>query len=133
MIAKILCTLGRAITIGFGAWHFFVPKIHKWYSYIDSSATELVVAVRATNVFFSLSLVLIGVVNIVFAYGLKENIQSFFVMMIMSTILWLVRVVMQLVFPQGSVNPTLQYGMLACFVIVFMLFLISAILVYSNI
>ena len=64
MIAKILCTLGSAITIGFGTWHFFVPKMYKWYSYMDSSATELAVAVRATNVFFSLSLVLIGIVNI---------------------------------------------------------------------
>lgn len=132
MIAKILCTLGSAITIGFGAWHFFVPKMYKWYSYMDSSATELAVAVRATNVFFSLSLVLIGIVNIIFAYGLKENVQGFFILMIMSTVLWFVRVVMQLVFPQGSMNSALQYGMLACFVIVFILFLTSAIIVYAN-
>ena len=132
MIAKILCTLGSAITIGFGAWHFFVPKLYKWYSYMDSSATELAVAVRATNVFFSLSLVLVGIANIIFAYGLKENIQGFLVMMIMSTILWLIRVVMQIFFPQGSMNSTLQYGMLTCFVIVFVLFLTSAILVYAN-
>ena len=67
--AKILVTLGSAASIGFGVWHFFVPRLWNWYSYIDASATELVVAIRAINVFFSLSLVLFGLMNLLLAYG----------------------------------------------------------------
>ncbi len=128
MLSRILCTIGSAITIGFGAWHFFVPKAYKWYSYIDKSASELVVAVRATNVFFSLSLVLIGLVNIVFAFFLKESKQGYIVLMVMSSVLWMVRVIMQIAYPQGSINPALQYGMLASFIITFLLFAVSFVL-----
>jgi len=49
---KILVITGSAISIGFGIWHLFVPRIWDWYSYIDPSATELVLAVRAINFFF---------------------------------------------------------------------------------
>jgi hypothetical protein len=52
---KILVTLGSSASTGFGIWHFFVPKAWNWYSYIDIAATELILAVRAINVFFSLS------------------------------------------------------------------------------
>lgn len=102
MTAKVLCTIGSVITIGFGVWHFFVPKIYNWYNYIDKSASELIIAVKAINVFFSLCLVLIGMVNIIFTYFIKDNLQGFFVMMIMSAILWLGRVVMQIVFRRAA-------------------------------
>jgi len=65
MYYKVLTCIASLVSIGFGVWHFFVPKIWKWYSYIDIKASELVLAVKATNIFFSLSLVLIGVMNIV--------------------------------------------------------------------
>jgi hypothetical protein len=58
ILVKILVVVGSSASIGFGIWHFFVPYAWKWYSYIDPKATELIVVVRAINVFFSLSLVL---------------------------------------------------------------------------
>lgn len=51
---KFLVTLGRSASICFGIWHFFVPKAWNWYAYIDARATELIIAVRAINVFLSL-------------------------------------------------------------------------------
>lgn len=69
---KVLVTVGSSASIGFGIWHFFVPKVWKWYSYIESNATELVAAVRAINTFFSLSLVLFGLINILFVYGDRQ-------------------------------------------------------------
>ncbi len=71
---KILVTFGSLASIGFGIWHFFVPRAWKWFSYIDANATELVAAVRAINVFFSLSLVLFGIVNILF--HLRRQVKS---------------------------------------------------------
>ena len=124
-LVRILVTIGSSASIGFGIWHFFVPKAWKWYSYIDIGATELVTAIRAINVFFSLSLVLFGLLNMLFVYGNKANRYSIIVMLAATCILWLTRLVFQLIYPQGSINPFLQYGMLSVFIIVNLCYLIS--------
>jgi hypothetical protein len=126
---KILVTLGSSASIGFGIWHFFVPTAWNWYSYIDIAATELILAVRAINVFFSLSLVLFGVVNILMVYGDKSNRYSIIVVLAATCILWLTRLVFQIIYPQGSMNPVLQYGMLSAFIIVFLCYMISLIII----
>jgi hypothetical protein len=41
---KILVMICSSASIGFGIWHFFVPRAWNWYSYIDINATELVAA-----------------------------------------------------------------------------------------
>jgi hypothetical protein len=125
LLVRILVTLGSSASIGFGIWHFFVPKAWNWYSYIDINATELVAAVRAINVFFSLSLVLFGIVNILLIYGDRANRYSIIVMLAATCILWLTRVAFQVFYPQGSLYPGLQYGMLSAFVIVTLCYLIS--------
>jgi hypothetical protein len=132
LLVKILVTVGSVSSIGFGVWHFFVPSIWNWYSYIDINATELVVAIRAINVFFSLSLVLFGVVNILFIYGDQSNRYSITVMLAVTCILWLTRVVFQVIYPQGSVSPLLQYGMLSAFIIVSLCYIISLYIVVTQ-
>jgi hypothetical protein len=117
--------IGGSVSIGFGIWHFFVPQIWKWYSYIDANATELVAAVRAINAFFSLSLVLFGIVNILLIYGDRSNRYSIIVMLAATCILWLTRVAFQVIYPQGSLYPGLQYGISSVFVMVTMCYLIS--------
>ena len=97
LLMKILVGIGSSASIGFGIWHFFVPGLWKWYSYITPSATELIVAIRATNAFFSLSLVLFGIINILFVFGNHANRYSIIVMLAATSILWLTRVVFQLV------------------------------------
>jgi hypothetical protein len=124
-LVKILVMIGSTASIGFGIWHFFVPRAWNWYSYIDINATELVAAVRAINAFFSLSLVLFGVVNILLIYGDNSNKYSIIVMLTATCILWLTRVLFQVIYPQGSLYPGLQYGMLSAFVIVTLCYLIS--------
>ncbi len=125
LLVKILVMIGSSASIGFGVWHFFVPKAWEWYSYIDNDATELVAAIRAINVFFSLSLVLFGLVNILLIYGDKSNRYSIIVMLAATCILWLTRVSFQVIYPQGSLYPGLQYGMLSAFVMITLCYLIS--------
>jgi hypothetical protein len=103
----------------------------KWYEYINPSATELVLAVRAINVFFSLSLVLIGIANIIFAFAIRNN-SSLAVMLALSSLLWGVRCIMQIIYPQGTVNSMLQYGMLTVFVLVFLSFSTALLLLMLN-
>jgi hypothetical protein len=125
ILVKILIMIGSSTSIGFGIWHFFVPKAWNWYSYIDGNATELIAAIRAINAFFSLSLVLFGVVNILLVYGDKSNRYSITVVLAATCILWLTRVAFQVFYPKGSLYPGLQYGMLSAFVIVTLCYLIS--------
>jgi hypothetical protein len=132
LLVKILVIVGSVSSIGFGVWHFFVPAMWNWYSYIDTNATELVVAIRAINVFFSLSLVLFGIVNILFIYGDQSNRYSIIVILAATSILWLTRVALQIVYPQGSMIPLLQYGMLSAFIIVSLCYLVSLYIVVSQ-
>jgi hypothetical protein len=131
-LVKTLVMVGSVSSIGFGVWHFFVPTIWNWYSYIDANATELVVAIRAINIFFSLSLVLFGVVNVLFIYGDQSNRYSVVIMLAATSILWLTRVALQIIYPQGSIFPLLQYGMLLAFAIVSLCYLVSLYLVISQ-
>ena len=118
LLPRILVIVGSSASIAFGVWHFFVPKAWNWYAYIDTTATELAAAVRAINAFFSLSLVLFGVMNILLIYGDRSNRYSIIVMLAATCVLWLTRVAFQVVYPQGTLYPGLQYGMLLAFVIV---------------
>lgn len=133
LLVKMLVMIGSSASIGFGIWHFFVPKAWNWYSYIDINATELVAAVRAINAFFSLSLVLFGIVNILLIYGDKSNRYSIIVMLTATSILWLARVAFQVIYPQGSLYPGLQYGMLSAFLIVFLCYITSLLMILFQI
>ena len=128
MAAKVLSTIVGVVSVGFGIWHFTVPAVWRWYDYIHKDAPELVLAVRAINVFFSLSLVLFGVLSLIFTFSPKSSVFAFNVMMAICSILWLTRVVMQVIYPQGSVNLWLQYGMLAAFIITAVCCLLALIL-----
>ena len=125
LLVRILVMIGSCASIGFGIWHFFVPTAWKWYSYMDVHATELIAAVRAINAFFSLSLVLFGIVNILLVYGDKSNRYSISVVLAATCVLWITRVIFQVISPQGSLYPGLQYGMLSAFVIVTLCYLIA--------
>ena len=132
MVTRILVTIAGLISIGFGIWHFFVPKTWNWYSYIDVTATELIVAVRAINVFFSLSLVLFGLMNIFLLFGNRGRKYPEIIVLSATCVLWLVRVLFQIIHPQGSVSPILQYGMLSTFVFVFLCYFISLVLTAGD-
>lgn len=129
MIIRILTTAGSVLTIGFGMWHFFVPKIWHWHTYIDSKATELMLAIKAINIFFSLSLVLIGLMDIIIIWSSKSNKFTILIVLSVSIILWVTRLILQIVYPQGSGNPFLQYSMLFAFIIVTVLYIASFALV----
>ncbi len=125
ILVKILVGFASIASIAFGVWHFFVPSVWKWYSYIDPNATELIVAIRAINVFFSLSLVLFGVLNILFIFGGNANRYSIIALLVATCILWLTRLLFQVIYPQGSLYPLLQYGMLSAFIIINLCYIIS--------
>lgn len=125
-------TLASLASAGFGVWHFFVPKTWNWYAHISPAATELILAVRAINVFFSLSLVLFGLMGLFLAFGRRVPKYPAIVVLGAACALWLVRVVFQVVHPQGSASPLLRYGMLAAFAAVFLAYSTSLVLTLMD-
>jgi hypothetical protein len=132
MLIRVLTTIASIVTIGFGVWHVFVPKIWRWHTYIDSKATELVRAIQAINIFFSLSLVLIGLMNIIVIWSSESNRFSILIVLSVSIVLWVTRSVLQIANPQGSFNPFLRYGMLLAFLIVTILYVGSFVLTLAQ-
>lgn len=132
ILDKILVAIGSVASIGFGLWHFTVPTVWKWYAYIDVQATELVAAIRAINAFFSLSLVLFGLLNLLLVYGDKPHRYSIIIVLAATCVLWLTRVAFQVIYPQGSMYPSLQYGMLSAFIFIALCYVISLISVLFN-
>jgi hypothetical protein len=128
----ILTVIGSTISIGFGIWHFFIPNIWNWYSYIVPEATELVIAIRAINFFFSLLLILLGVANMLLVFRKLQDRFSNIVILSISIILWTTRVILQLVYPQGSQNSIIQYSMLFIFFVVWTCFSLSLLLILSK-
>jgi hypothetical protein len=110
----------------------FVPKMWNWYAYIDKTATELIIAIRAINIFFSLSLVLLGLANLLLVFKNPQDRFSLIVLLSVSTILWATRSVLQIIYPQGSYNPVLQYSMLFMFILVWICFALSLFLVCKK-
>jgi hypothetical protein len=128
----ILNLIGGVASVGFGVWHLFVPKIWKWYSYIQTDAKELVVAIRAINVFFSVSLILFGIMSNLLVIGKNSNKYSLVVVIGSIVALWTVRVIMQLIYPQGTMNVNLQYGMLISFILILLCYIASLLLIIKS-
>ncbi len=125
-LGDVCQVVGGAVTLGFGLWHFAVPGIYGWQSYVPDAPQTLVDAVAATNFFMSFSLSLVGASNIVMPlladsatplgrYWLWANVG-----------LWTTRAVYQLAKPQGSHDPVLQWGMTGAFVLTDLLFIVAA-------
>lgn len=129
ILPRLLTSAGSIVSIGFGIWHFFVPGIWDWYSYIDTEATELVLAVRAINSFFSLTLVLLGLANLISIYRKPSDQFSIIILLSISGTLWITRVILQISRPQGSEIPFIQYGMLITFILVAFCYVISLFLI----
>ena len=54
--AKALYYTGLALSLLVGIWHFFVPAMFQWYSYIPAQYENLIVGIDWTNFCFSLLL-----------------------------------------------------------------------------
>jgi hypothetical protein len=122
-----VCELvGGAVTLGFGVWHFAVPGLYAWQSYVPDAPQTLVDAVAATNFFFSLSLSLVGASSIAMPLLADSSTPVGRYWLWANVGLWTTRSIYQLVKPQGSFSPALQWGMTAAFVVTDLLFVVAA-------
>jgi hypothetical protein len=130
---KIVILIGSIITIGFAVWHFIVPWRYRWFSYIPNIPKELENAIKATNFFFALSLLLLGSLTLIVTSMLWEEITIIKIILIMMSILWTARVIYQIIKPQGKQIQHVSTIMLGMFIITDLLFIIPTFFVFFNI
>lgn len=113
---KVLFNIACIISFMVGLVHFFAPYAFKWYSYILDAPVEIYQSINYINFCFSFllsgfSLILLLVQKQLFA-GLKE-LKIFYFFFIL---LWLSRVIVQIVWPWPS---SLQFWLVVAFALEF--------------
>ncbi len=71
---KFLYYLGNTLSMLIGVWHFFVPYMFGWYTYIPDQYDNLIVGIDWTNFFFSL--LLTGISALLIVLGKKVFIKN---------------------------------------------------------
>jgi hypothetical protein len=127
IVFKVMIFIGSIITIGFGVWHFPIPAVYDWYGHIQDETGELALAVQAINFFFSLCLVLFGIQTMLYMIKRWKDAFTMKVQLFILSVLWLSRVVMQIVYPQGTMMEGLSIIMLVVFIFTLLCFLIPAV------
>jgi hypothetical protein len=75
--------------------------------------------------------VLIGIANMLFVFFSPTRF-ALIVMLTLSCILWAVRCLFQIAYPQGTINPLMQYGMILAFIAIFLCFSASLLLAVQK-
>lgn len=129
--AKGLYRAGTALSALVGVWHFFVPAMFAWGSYIEYD--NLLTGINWTN--FCFSLLLAGLSALLFALAPRvfagdKTARLFFGLLVL---VWFARVVLAIVDP-WPLEPVAAaaYGQFALAVLVFGLLLAAFLLLISR-
>ena len=125
-LGDVCQVVGGAVTLGFGLWHFAVPSLYAWQSYVPDAPQSLVDAVAATNFFLSLSLSLVGASSVVMPFLSDAAAPASQYWLWANVGLWTIRAIYQLVKPQGTHSAALQWGMAGAFLVTDLLFIVAA-------
>jgi hypothetical protein len=119
---KILYALGLGLSALVGLWHFTVPYLFQWYSYIPARYKNLIVGIDWTNFFFSMllagySIVLISMIKKIFA-GNREVLVMYGFMVFV----WFCRVLITFIEP-WPLEPIARaaYGQQIAALVIFLL------------
>ena len=96
---KIIYIIGLSLSTLVGIWHFFVPYLYQWYSYIPNEYKTLIVGIDWTNFFFSLFLTGYSVLLIIFRKCIFNKNREIFIMYGFMVFVWLCRVAITFINP----------------------------------
>ena len=96
---KISYYTGCILSMLVGVWHFFVPSMFGWYTYIPNQYENLIVGIDWTNFFFSL--LLTGVSGLLVILGRKvfaknKEVTIFYALLVFT---WFCRVLITFINP----------------------------------
>jgi hypothetical protein len=115
---RLSLTLGLALSLAFGLWHFIIPYQFDWFGYVPDAPRAVVVSVDWVNFFFSLLLTGLSALLLRFRRRLfaDEVARAFYGLLLVT---WASRVVVTIVHPWAY--DAMFAGQMSAFVVVFAL------------
>lgn len=101
-IARVLFNIACIIGSLVGTWHFFVPYSSDWFSYIPDAPIEMIQSINYINFCFSFLLVGISILLIIVQKKLFEGQKELSIFYVFFTLIWLSRIIIQLIWPWPS-------------------------------
>ena len=130
---KVLYYTGITMSMLMGVWHFFVPWMFQWYSYIPSEYEVLKVSINWVNLCFSLFL--FGISLIMLLWGKKVlayNKEAITIYGFLVTV-WIFRVIIAVVNPcPPEANVWLSYGQFVGSILIMIMMLIPFIRIMKE-
>jgi hypothetical protein len=122
---KILYTIGLGLSALVGLWHFTVPYLFQWYSYIPSQYKNLIVGIDWTNFFFSLLLAGYSIILMFMRKKAFNRNREVLIMYGFMVFVWLCRVLITFIEP-WPLEPVMwaAYGQQIAAFVIFLLQLI---------
>ena len=132
-IVKLLFFVGTTFSMLVGVWHFFVPWMFQWYSYIPSEYENLIVGIDWTNFFFSLLLSGFSLLLIVFGRKVFSGNKDILVFYGFLVFVWFCRLAITFIIPWPH-EPIMwaAYGQQIAAFVIFVILLIPLICVFSS-
>ena len=96
---EILYIIGLILSAAVGLWHFSVPYLFQWYSYIPNEYESLIVGIEWINFFFSLLLSGYSLLLIFFRKKIFSGNKDLFIMYGFMVFVWFCRVVITFIKP----------------------------------
>jgi hypothetical protein len=101
-VAKVFFNIACIISFAVAVWHFFVPYSSKWFSYIPNAPTEIIQSINYINFCFSFLLAGISLLLLMVQKKLFDGSRELRIFYIFFTLVWLSRIIVQLIWPWPS-------------------------------
>jgi hypothetical protein len=125
IIMMVLYIVGLSLSTFVGLWHFTVPYLYQWYSYIPDDYKSIIVGIDWINFFFSLLLSGYSLLLLIMRKKVFGKNKEIFIMYEFMVFIWFCRVVITFVDP-WPLEPVAwtSYGQQIASFIIFLLLLI---------
>ena len=126
--------IGLLLSAAVGIWHFTVPYLFQWYSYIPNEYKNLIVGIDWTNFFFSLLLTGYSLLLIFFKKKIFSGNKDLFIMYGFMVFIWFCRFVITFIEP-WPLEPAAwaAYGQQTAAFIIFLFQIIPFVYLIRNI
>lgn len=128
--AKVFFNIACIIGVIVAVWHFSVPYSSKWFSYIPDAPLEIIQSINYINFCFSFLLAGISLLLIIMQKKLFDDSGELRIFYAFFTLIWLSRIVIQLIWPWPS---SLQLWLVVAFSTEFIFALIPMIYIIGTV
>ena len=131
--SKVFYYIGVLMSMLMGVWHFFVPRMFQWYSYIPREYEVLVVSINWVNLCFSLLLSGISLILLLWHKKVLACNQEAITIYGFLVIVWIFRVIIAIINPcPPEANVWLSYGQFAASVFIMIMLLVPFVVIKKQ-